>query len=30
MGRMNDFSARRAAQGELALALSLLPPKPGR
>jgi hypothetical protein len=30
MRRMNDFSARRAALGELALALSLLPPKPGR
>lgn len=30
MERMNDFSAQRAAQGELALGLSLLPPKPGR
>jgi hypothetical protein len=30
MDRMNEFSSQRAAQSELALALSLLPPKPGR
>ena len=27
MDRMNDFSAQRAARGELAIALSLLPPR---
>lgn len=30
MSRLSDFSAQRAAQGDLGLALSLLPAQPGR